>query len=61
MAPGYTDPIKFADGNPYGTSHVAGQGDLPVDDVARSAAAYQGKRVATVTAQLLSGRAVAVS
>jgi NAD(P)H:quinone oxidoreductase type IV len=61
VAPGYTDPIKFADGNPYGTSHVAGQGDIPVDDTARAAAAYQGKRVATVTAQLLSGRAVAVS
>jgi NAD(P)H dehydrogenase (quinone) len=60
VAPGYTDPIKFADGNPYGTSHVAGQGDLPVDDVARSAAAYQGRRVTTVTAQLLSGRAVPV-
>jgi NAD(P)H:quinone oxidoreductase type IV len=61
VAPGYTDPIKFVDGNPYGTSHVAGQGDIPVDDTARAAAAYQGKRVAAVTAQLLSGRAVAVS
>jgi NAD(P)H:quinone oxidoreductase type IV len=61
VAPGYTDPIKFVDGNPYGTSHVAGQGDFPVDDTARAAAAYQGKRVAAVTAQLLSGRAVAVS
>jgi NAD(P)H:quinone oxidoreductase type IV len=61
VAPGYTDPIKFADGNPYGTSHVAGQGDIPVDDTARAAAAYQGKRVAAVTAQLLSGRAVAVA
>jgi NAD(P)H:quinone oxidoreductase type IV len=61
VAPGYTDPIKFVDGNPYGTSHVAGQGNIPVDDTARAAAAYQGKRVAAVTAQLLSGRAVAVS
>jgi NAD(P)H dehydrogenase (quinone) len=60
VAPGYTDPIKYADGNPYGTSHVAGQGDIPVDDTARAAAAYQGKRVAAVTAQLLSGRAAAV-
>jgi hypothetical protein len=61
VTPGYTDPIKFADGNPYGTSHVAGQGDIPVDDLARSAAAYQGRRVAAVTAQLLSGRAALVS
>jgi hypothetical protein len=61
VAAGYTDQIKFVDGNPYGTSHVAGQGDIPVDDTARAAAAYQGKRVATVTAQLLSGRAAMVS
>lgn len=61
VAPGYTDPIKFADGNPYGTSHVAGQGDIPVDDITRDAAAYQGKRVAAVTAQLLVGQAALVS
>ncbi len=24
MAPGYTDPLKFADGNPYGVGHVTG-------------------------------------
>jgi NAD(P)H dehydrogenase (quinone) len=55
VAPGYTDPIKFADGNPYGTSHVNGQGAIPVDDTARAAAAYQGKRVATVSAALKAG------
>jgi NAD(P)H dehydrogenase (quinone) len=52
VAPGYTDPIKFADGNPYGTSHVSGQGTIPVDDTARAAAAHQGKRVASVAAAL---------
>ena len=51
VTPGYTDPVKFADGNPYGTSHVNGQGALPVDDTARAAALYQGKRVAAVTAR----------
>jgi NAD(P)H:quinone oxidoreductase type IV len=60
VAPGYTDPIKYADGNPYGASHVAGQGDIPVDDTARAAAAHQGKRVAAVTAQLRAGRTAAV-
>jgi len=55
VAPGYTDPIKFADGNPYGTSHVNGQGAIPVDDTARAAAAYQGKRVAVVSAALKAG------
>jgi len=60
VAPGYTDPVKYVDGNPYGTSHVAGQGDIPVDDVARNAAAYQGRRVATIAARLLAGQAVPV-
>jgi NAD(P)H dehydrogenase (quinone) len=59
VAPGYTDPIKFADGNPYGTSHVAGQGDLPITDTTRQAAAYQGGRVANVAADLKAGRETA--
>lgn len=52
VTPGYTDPIKFVDGNPYGTSHVNGQGAIPVDDTARAAAVYQGRRVAVFTAAL---------
>ncbi|KAF5992968.1 hypothetical protein BOG92_015140 [Streptomyces sp. WAC00263] len=51
VTPGYTDPVKFADGNPYGTSHLNGQGAIPVDDTALAAAVYQGKRVAAVTAR----------
>jgi len=57
VAPGYTDPVKFVDGNPYGTSHVNGQGAIPVDDTARNAAVFQGKRVATITAALKTGLA----
>lgn len=45
VAPGYTDPAKFADGNPYGTSHTDGNGTQPVDDVARAAARVQAERV----------------
>jgi multimeric flavodoxin WrbA len=56
VAPGYTDPIKFVDRNPYDTSHVAGQGDLPVTDTTRQAAAYQGARVVNVAADLKTGR-----
>ena len=55
VAPGYADPVKFADGNPYGTSHIDGQGTIPVDDIARDAAAFQGRRVATITAALKAG------
>jgi len=58
-APGYTDPAKFADGNPYGTSHVAGQGELPVDDIARNAGQFQGRRVVRIAAALKAGLASA--
>jgi len=47
--------VKYADGNPYGTSHVSGQGNIPVDETARNAAKYQGRRVATITATLTLG------
>ena len=29
VPPGYTDPLKFADGNPYGVSHVTGGTMMP--------------------------------
>ncbi|MEI5011038.1 NAD(P)H:quinone oxidoreductase [Streptomyces sp. PmtA] len=52
VAPGFTDPVKFADGNPYGTSHVDGQGTNPVDDTTRAAARHQAVRVVTTAARL---------
>lgn len=55
VPPGYTDPVQFQSGNPYGTSHVAG-GGAP-DDVARDAARYQARRAVDVAAALKSGRA----
>jgi NAD(P)H dehydrogenase (quinone) len=58
VAPGYTDPVKFADGNPYGTSFVAGQGNPP-DDVALNAARYQGERAVRIAAALKAGLAFA--
>lgn len=60
VAPGYTDPVKFVDGNPYGTSHVSGQGALPVDDAARNAGEFQGRRVVRIASALTSGLAGAV-
>ncbi|MBB5157797.1 NAD(P)H:quinone oxidoreductase [Saccharopolyspora phatthalungensis] len=57
VAPGYTDGAKFADGNPYGTSHVDAQGANKVDDVTRSAAAVQAKRVVAVARALKNGLA----
>ena len=61
VAPGYTDPAKFADGNPYGTSHVNPQGENPVDDVTRAAAAVQARRVVAVAQALRDGLAPALA
>ena len=54
VTPGYTDPVKFADGNPYGTSFVSGQGNPP-DETALNAGEYQGRRVVRLTKALKSG------
>lgn len=54
-SPGYTDPSKFVDGNPYGTSHVDAQGENPVDGTTREAARIQAERVLRVAAALKSG------
>lgn len=56
VTPGFTDPQKFVDGNPYGTSHVDGQGSNPVDEVTRAAARIQAERVVRV-AELLKSAA----
>jgi len=52
VTPGYTDPAKFVDGNPYGTSHVDAQGNNPVDGTTRTAARIQAERVIKIAAQL---------
>ncbi|GAA1922892.1 NAD(P)H:quinone oxidoreductase [Streptomyces sodiiphilus] len=57
VAPGYTDPSKFADGNPYGTSHIDAQGQNPVDDTTRTAARVQAERVVKITSALKAGLA----
>jgi NAD(P)H dehydrogenase (quinone) len=54
VAPGFTDPVKFVDGNPYGTSHVDGQGTIPISDVTRDAAKVQAERVVKI-ASLVKG------
>jgi NAD(P)H dehydrogenase (quinone) len=54
VPPGYTDPVKFVDGNPYGTSHHAVWGpDLgSIDEDTRNAARHQAQRVVQVAAAL---------
>lgn len=55
VPPGYTDPIQFQSGNPYGTSHVTGSG--APGEVALEAARYQARRAVDIAASLKTGRA----
>lgn len=55
VPPGYADPIQLRTGNPYGTSHVAGEG--PPDGDVLEAARFQARRVVGVAAALKAGRA----
>ena len=53
-APGYTDPLKFADGNPYGVSHVTGPAnDAPLTSVEDAALTHLAQRVVTIAGRLL--------
>ncbi|BBA98079.1 putative flavodoxin/nitric oxide synthase [Actinacidiphila reveromycinica] len=55
VPPGYTDPVQFQAGNPYGTSHVAGEG-MP-GDVTLQAARHQARRAVEIAAALKAGGA----
>ena len=55
VPPGYADPVQFRSGNPYGTSHVSGDG--PPTDVILDAIRYQARRAVDTAAALKVGRA----
>ncbi|GGK76221.1 NAD(P)H:quinone oxidoreductase [Streptomyces flaveus] len=55
VAPGYTRPEKFADGNPYGTAHHTRGGTQPVDDTTRNAARVQAERVVRFARAIKAG------
>ncbi|MCW2715844.1 MAG: wrbA [Frankiales bacterium] len=55
VAPGYTDPSKFADGNPYGASHVSDNGATPPREQDLTAVAYSATRATEIAAQLKRG------
>lgn len=60
VAPGYTDPTKFADGNPYGASHVTGpENSDPLTDVDHAALDHLATRAVTVAGRLKAGVATA--
>jgi NAD(P)H dehydrogenase (quinone) len=55
VAPGYTDPLKFVDGNPYGASLIAGHDNIgEFDDATTNALDHLAKRVVAVADRLNS-------
>lgn len=53
VPPGYTDPVKFADGNPYGVGHVTGpDNDAPLENVQLDALDHLVERVLAVAEKL---------
>lgn len=53
VPPGYTDPVKFQDGNPYGVGHVTGpDNDAPLENVQLDALDHLVERVLMVAGKL---------
>jgi NAD(P)H dehydrogenase (quinone) len=53
VSPGYTDAIKFEEGNPYGVSQLdQGDADEPLTDTASEALTHLVERLITVTGKL---------
>lgn len=54
VSPGYTDPSKFVDGNPYGVGFVSGQGGQP-GETEFTAIAHEVQRALRIAEQLKRG------
>jgi NAD(P)H dehydrogenase (quinone) len=55
VAPGYTDGLKFADGNPYGVSHITGSDNqAEITEATDAALEHLAQRVLTVAGRLNS-------
>jgi NAD(P)H dehydrogenase (quinone) len=53
VTPGYTDPLKFVDGNPYGVSHVSGaENDNPLGDGVLDALDHLAARTVAISRRL---------
>jgi NAD(P)H dehydrogenase (quinone) len=53
VPPGYTDALKFVDGNPYGASLIASHDNIAeFDDATNNALDHLAKRVVAVTDRL---------
>ncbi len=55
VPPGYTDPLKFADGNPYGVGHVTGPDNKnELDQATHNALVHLARRVVGIADRLAS-------
>ena len=55
VPPGYTEPLKFVDGNPYGASLVASHDNITdIDEVTATALEHLARRVVTFADRLTS-------
>lgn len=55
VPPGYTDPVKFEEGNPYGTSHTTGPENTDeLDEATVKALHHQARRLVQVTDKLVA-------
>jgi NAD(P)H dehydrogenase (quinone) len=60
-SPGYTHPLKFADGNPYGVTHVTGPTNTdPLTEVQYAALDHMATRAVTISDWLKAGAAAAL-
>jgi NAD(P)H dehydrogenase (quinone) len=58
VPPGYTDGVKFVDGNPYGVSHVTGpENKNEISDATNAALDHLARRVVTITDRLVGSAA----
>ena len=56
VTPGYTDPILFGAGSPYGATAVVGQGSSGPSENDLAVARHQGRRMAQVAKMLKAGQ-----
>jgi NAD(P)H dehydrogenase (quinone) len=57
VAPGYADPVQFASGNPYGTSHTSNNGEDMPGEVELNAIEFQTRRAVEVAETFQRGLA----
>lgn len=55
VPPGYTDPSKFVDGNPYGVSHFSDRGQNPPGDEEFAALDHLADRAVGIARRLKTG------